>query len=84
MSVSSVIKAAMSLQGISRTELAEKLETTPGSLNVKMNRGAWSVDDLIRASEAMGLQVALLDKDSQLVVRFKAEDAAPPRRKKEE
>lgn len=84
MSVSDVIKAAMSLQGVGRIELAEKLETTPNSLNVKFNRGAWAVDDLIRAADVMGLKVALVDKDDQAVVRFRVEDAAPKRRSKTE
>ena len=82
MSVSGVIKAAMSLKGISRAELAEKLGTTNNSLGVKFTRGAWSVDDLIRAASAMGLQVALIDKENNIVLRFNDSDAAPPRRSK--
>lgn len=80
MSVSGVIKAAMNLKGISRAELAEKLGTTNNSLGVKFTRGAWAVDDLIRAAAAMGLQVALVDKENNIVLRFNETDAAPPRR----
>lgn len=80
MSVSNKIKAAMQLQGISRIQLAESLGTTPNSLNVKFNRGAFSVDDLIRTAAALGLSVVLSDSAGCNVITFTPEDAAPPRR----
>lgn len=82
MSVSQVVKAAMTLQKIDRYQLAEKLGTTPNSLNVKFNRDAWSAGDLIRAAAALGLKVALVDGRNEVVLKFNESDATPPRRSK--
>ena len=80
MSVSNVIKAAMNLQHVGRPELAQAMETTPASLSVKFNRDAWSAGDLIRAASCMGLKVALIDSNNEILIKFNESDATPPRR----
>lgn len=80
MSVSTVIKAAMQLKGVSRSALASGIGTTDGSLGVKFSRSAWACDDVIRVAGVLGLQLAFVDQDGRQVVTFKPDDAAPPRR----
>lgn len=80
MSVTDVIKIAMTRQKIDRHNLAARLNVTPGSLNTKMYRGSFSVDDLIRVATALELKLILADNNGRQVAEFLPEDAAPPRR----
>lgn len=80
MSVSEKIKAAVIIQGRQLSEVAADLGQSKQAFGNKIARGSFSVDDLIRVAGVIGLEVALLDSNGAPVVKFKQEDAAPPRR----
>lgn len=80
MSVSEKIKAAVIIQGRQLSEVAADLGQSKQAFGNKIARGSFSVDDLIRVAGVIGLEVALLDSQGAQIVKFKPEDAAPPRR----
>lgn len=80
MSVSEKIKAAIILQGQQLSGVAAELGQSKQAFGNKIARGSFSVDDLIRVAGVIGLEVALIDQAGAPLVKFKPEDAAPPRK----
>jgi len=54
MTVQQLIKTAIAYQGITESELARRLGTSPSALNNRMQRGKFSVEDLKEIAEALG------------------------------
>ncbi len=48
------IKAALAIAGISQSELARRLGTSPQNLNQKVKRDALSLEDFAKIAEAIG------------------------------
>ena len=55
------------------------IDTCKQAFANKLQRGSFSVDDLIRLASVIGCRVALLSDDGKTFV-FNPSDAAPPRR----
>ena len=54
MNISQKIKMALAYKGMSESELARTLGTSPQALNQRMKTGKFSSEDLEKISEAMG------------------------------
>lgn len=79
MKTSDKIKALLTLKGVKHAELAEKLGMTGQALASKFVRGSFSVDDVIRIADILGVELSFTE-NSKTILSFDAADAAPPRR----
>ena len=50
------IRAALGIAGISQSELARRLGTTPQNLNQRIKRDALKPDDMTKIAEAIGAE----------------------------
>ena len=53
------IRLACTLKGISISELARRIDTTPQNLSQRLKVGRFSVEELEKIAEALGAQFAL-------------------------
>ena len=56
MTIPQKIKMALAYKGISESELARRIETTPQAFNQRMKTGKFSSEDLERIAEALGAE----------------------------
>ena len=68
MSVSSVLRMAITKSGLSVGEVAQRLGTSPAALSMKFTRNVWAASDLIRVAREAGAEVALLFPDGTKLV----------------
>lgn len=54
MTIPQKIKMAVAYKGVSESELARRIETTPQAFNQRMKTGKFSSEDLERIAEALG------------------------------
>lgn len=79
MSTSDKIKALIRAKGIKQVDLAERLDMSKYTLANKLSKGVFSVDDVIRIADALGVELSFTENGKN-IISFEKEDAAPPRR----
>ena len=62
------IKAATSLAGVDRKQLATMLGTSTQGVADKLSRGRWTADELARVAELCGYSLAIVDGNGRIVV----------------
>ena len=68
MSVTRKVKSLLVVKNMTVKELAERLNISSGALNVKLYRGSFSAEDLIRISLCMDCELAINIDDSRKIV----------------
>ena len=56
MTIPQKIKMAVAFKGISESELARRIDTTPQAFNQRMKTGKFSSDDLEKIADALGAE----------------------------
>lgn len=75
-SLKNTVKAVAALNGLSGRELADILGLTyTQALNTKFHRNSFSGQDLLKLAEACDYDLAFVNKEGKVVIRFPQEGA---------
>lgn len=65
---SAAVKAATTLSGVKRQQLAEVLGVKVQGVSDKLSRGRWSADELAKVATVCGFNLAMVDSSGRVVV----------------
>jgi hypothetical protein len=65
---SASVRAAMTIAGVKRQEVAQALGVSAQGVSDKLSRGRWSADELAKVAQACGLSLAMVDNAGRVVV----------------
>ena len=71
MSVSNKIKFAMAEKNKNISTIADALEISNQAVSNKLNRGTFSVEDLIKIADCLGYQLAFFCEDTKIEFNLK-------------
>jgi transcriptional regulator with XRE-family HTH domain len=75
MSVANKIKYVMSEKNKKRDDIAKTLQISNQAVSNKFNRDSFSVEDLIKTADCLGVSLALLDNNKTII--FDLDDIRP-------
>lgn len=78
MSMSEKVQAMLKLCGKKQTELAEAFGMSKQTMSNKMARGSWSAEDVAKAAEFCGCNLAIIFPDGQqMILPHEEKEKAP-------
>ncbi len=83
MSSKNKIKGLIATQGASSQTIAQALGITVAAARNKLSRNSWSVNDLIRLANGLGVRLAFIGPDGHAVTTFDSSDADPAQDKQQ-
>lgn len=77
MPVANKIKYIMGEKNKKREDIASSLEISSQAVSNKFNRDTFSATDLIKIASCLGVSLALVDSDKNILIEFDLDDIKP-------